>query len=70
MEVDDVSHVGQWTQLLAKQKVALQAASKRKGERPKNRRSRGQLIHEFMLRSASTNMMHRKKDRHCRISVS
>ena len=26
MEIDDVSHVGQWTQLPAKQKVALQAA--------------------------------------------
>jgi len=64
MEVDDVSHVGHWTQLLAKQKIALQAASKRKGERPKDRRSRGQLIYEFMLRSASTTMMYRKKDRH------
>lgn len=64
MEVDDVSHVGQWTQLLAKQKVALQAASKRRGEQPKDRRSRGQLVHEFMLRYASTTMMHRRKDRY------
>ena len=64
MEIDDVSHVGQWTQLLAKQKVALQAASKRKGERPKDRRSRGQLVHEFMLRSASTSMLLGKKDRY------
>ena len=64
MEVDDVSHVGQWMQLLEKQKVALQAASKRKGERPKDRRSRGQIIYEFMLQSASTTMMYRKKDDH------
>lgn len=64
MEVDDVSHIGQWMQMLAKQKVALQAASQRKGERPKDRRSRGQLIHEFVLRSASTTMMYRKKETH------
>ena len=62
MDIDDVSHVGQWTQLLAKQKVVLLAASKRKGERPKDRKSRGKIVHEFMLRSASNSMMLRKKD--------
>ena len=62
MEIDDVSNIGEWTQLLAKQKATLQAASQRKGERPKDRRSRGQLVHEFLLRSASTSMMLRKKD--------
>ena len=64
MEIDDVSNVGQWTQLLAKQKVTLQAASKRKGEQPKDRKSRGQLVHEFMLRSASTSMLLGNKDRY------
>ena len=64
MEIDDVSHVGQWTQLLAKQKVTLQAASKRKGERPKDRKSRGQLVQEFMLRSVCTSMALGKKDRY------
>ncbi len=64
MEVDDVSHVDRWMRMLAEQKVALQVTGKRKGERPKDRKSRGQLIHEFMLRSARTTMMHRKKDRY------
>ncbi|KAL8694772.1 MAG: hypothetical protein Q9218_000618 [Villophora microphyllina] len=66
MDVDDVSHVGQWKQLLQKQKVALQAAGKRKGERPTDRKSRGQLIHEFMLQSASTStfMMAQKEGHH------
>ena len=54
MEIDDVSHIDQWVQLLAQQKVALQAASTRKGERPRDRKSLGQLVHNFMLRSAST----------------
>lgn len=62
MEIDDVSHVGQWMQLLAKQKAALQAASKRKGERPKDRKSRSQLVHEFMLRSLSNSMVLGKKN--------
>lgn len=62
MEIDYVFHVGQWMQLLAKQKATLHAASQRKGERPKDRKSRGQLVREFMLRSAGTSMMLRKKD--------
>ncbi|KAL8713675.1 MAG: hypothetical protein Q9220_002201 [cf. Caloplaca sp. 1 TL-2023] len=64
MDVDDVSHVGQWLQLLEKQKIALQAASKRKGEQPKDRRPRGHIIQEFMLQSASTSQMYQKKDQH------
>lgn len=62
MEVDNVSHVDQLMGLLEKQKVALQAASKRKGERPKNRKPRGQLIQEFMLQSLGANMMRKNKD--------
>ncbi|KAL9105021.1 MAG: hypothetical protein Q9163_000118 [Psora crenata] len=62
MDVDDVSHVGQWVQVLEKQKVALQAAIKRKGERPKDRRSRSQIIQEFMLQSVRTTIMCRMKD--------
>ena len=62
MDIDDVSHVGQWTQLLAKQKVALQAASKRKGERPKDRKSRDEIVHKFMLRSAITSLTPQKEN--------
>ena len=48
MEVDDVSHVHRFMKLVETQKAALQAASKRKGERPKDRKSRDQLVNEFM----------------------
>ncbi|KAL9044992.1 MAG: hypothetical protein Q9214_001912 [Letrouitia sp. 1 TL-2023] len=64
MDFDDVSHIGQWMQLLLRQKAALEAASKRQGQRPKDRKSRSQLIHEFMLTFASTTTMTKKKDRH------
>ena len=56
MEIDDVSDDSQWLQLLQKQKATLQAASKRKGERPKDRKSRGQLFDEFMVRYVATKM--------------
>ena len=62
MEIDDVSHVQRWAQLLANQKIALQAASKRKGERPKDRKSRSQLVQEFMLRSVSNSMVLGRND--------
>ncbi len=64
MEVEDVSHVVEWMQLLKKQKVAFQGASKRNGERPKDRKSRGQLIHEFMLQNASMKLLHQEKNDH------
>ncbi len=49
MEVEDVSHVGQWVQLLETQKAALQVASRRKGERPRDRKALDQLVREFMI---------------------
>ena len=56
MEVDDVSHVHQFMELFETQKTALQAASKRKGERPKDRKSRDQLVNEFMSQYIATKM--------------
>ncbi|KAL2040023.1 hypothetical protein N7G274_007426 [Stereocaulon virgatum] len=56
MDIDDVSKVGRWEQMLQRQKATLQAASKRKGERPKDRKSRAQLVDEFMVRYAATKM--------------
>ncbi|KAL9597818.1 MAG: hypothetical protein Q9219_004895 [cf. Caloplaca sp. 3 TL-2023] len=64
MDVEDVSNIGQWMQLLQKQQVALQAASKRQGERPKDRKSHRQLIREFMPRLISTTMMPQMGHRH------
>ena len=49
MEVDDGSSVEAFMQILNKQKLALQAASKRKGEQPKDRKSRERLITGHML---------------------
>lgn len=56
MEIDDVSDDIQWMQLLQKLKGKLQAASKRKGERPKDRKSRGQLVDEHMSIYVGTKM--------------
>ncbi|KAL9609961.1 MAG: hypothetical protein Q9167_005313 [Letrouitia subvulpina] len=64
MDIEDVSHVGQWMQILMKQKAALEAASKRKGQRPKDHKSRSQLIHEFMLTSANNTMVTQTKGRY------
>ena len=48
MEVEDVSNIPRWMDMLAKQKAALESAHNRKGERPKDRYSRDQLISRFM----------------------
>ena len=57
MDFDDVSHIKQWFQVLGKQKAALQAASKRKGERPKDRKPLMQLIRQHMIISVGQQMM-------------
>ena len=49
MEVDDGSNVAALMQLLNKQKLALQAASKRRGEQPNDRKSRERLVSGHML---------------------
>lgn len=57
MDIDDVSGTDhQIAASLAKQKQTLEAAKRRKGERPKTMKSRGLLIHEFMMMSMSQNM--------------
>ena len=64
MDVDDVSQVDQWMELLKGQKIKLQAASKQKGERPWARESRAQLIQQFMLRYTAKTMFHPREDQH------
>ena len=49
MEIDDVSSDGQWMQALRVQKARLQNASKRKGERPKDRKPCRQRAQDFMI---------------------
>ena len=44
MDVEDVSHIGDYVAILEQQKRTLQAASKRKGERPKDRIPRARAI--------------------------
>ena len=57
MDFDDVSHIKQWFQVLGKQKAALQAANKRKGERPKDRQPLMQLVRQHMIVSIGQQMM-------------
>ena len=64
MEVDDVSNEPQWFQLLKKQKAVLQAASKRKGERPTNRKSLERLVNEFTSQYMNTKLMMASRDLH------
>ena len=64
MDVDDVSHVGQWAHLLRGQQAALQAASKRRGERPMDRKPRRQLINEFMVHYVSQRLMLAQRNHH------
>lgn len=49
MDTYDVSNSGQHLQLLARQKEVLKAARARQGERPKDRRSREELVNNFMI---------------------
>jgi len=44
MEVEDVSFVKKWVDLLEKQKSVLKNNSRRTGERPKDRQSRATLL--------------------------
>lgn len=49
MDVDDVSGLEQFTALLSKQKQTLEVAKKRKGQRPKDMKPLGLLIHDFIV---------------------
>jgi len=56
MEVEDVSFVKKWVDLLEKQKSVLKNNSRRTGERPKDRQSRDQLVQEFMVKRMMATM--------------
>ncbi|ESZ98258.1 hypothetical protein SBOR_1354 [Sclerotinia borealis F-4128] len=49
MDVDNVSEVPQYIQILLRQKAALNAAMARRGQRPKDMKSRRELIDQFMI---------------------
>lgn len=57
MDFDDNSDGREWAQLLNVQKDALQAANRRRGEQPRDRKSRDQLINGFMLRRMDNDFM-------------
>lgn len=59
MDIDDVSGMDHFTAALCQQKQTLEAAKKRKGDRPTNMKSRDQLIQMFMMSRSSQNMMYR-----------
>lgn len=63
MDVEDVSGIQQWMELLAKQKAALVNTKKRKGEQPRNRKSLGQLISQHMENYARTTVMKRQNNK-------
>lgn len=53
MDVEDVWGIDQWMQLLARQKVALKNASKRKGEQPKDKKNLSLLVSQQMASHAN-----------------
>ena len=57
MDVEDVSGFHQYITMIEQQKKTLQAASKRKGERPKDRIPRAKAINDQNEHSISTKMM-------------
>ena len=59
MDFDHVSHTEQLAASMRQQKQTLEAAKKRKGERPNNMKSRDLLIHDFMMIRTGQKMMHR-----------
>lgn len=56
MDVKDVSECGPYFKLLEQQKKTLQAAQKRKGERPKDAKPRSKVIDDHMMQSMSMYM--------------
>jgi len=56
MDTYDVSTSNQYLQLLSRQKEVLKAARARQGERPKDRKSRGELVNNFMIQKTIQQM--------------
>jgi hypothetical protein len=56
MDTDDVSSIGQYTQLLDAQKAILKAAMAREGQRPTDRKARGELIDKHQMNTMWTMM--------------
>lgn len=56
MDIEDVSNFDHSLELLARQKKLLQAASKRQGERPRDRKPRTKAIEGHMMTFLSLNM--------------
>lgn len=57
MDLEDVSSVRQWMDMLVRQKAALHDADERRGEQPKDRKRLDQLVNRHMASYASTAMM-------------
>ena len=57
MDVKDVSGIGPYFKLLEQQKKTLQAAQKRKGERPRDAKPRSKIIDDHMMQLTSKQMM-------------
>ena len=70
MEVDDGSKMAAFMQLLNKQKLALQAASKRKGEQPTDRKSRERLVSGHIVSYMQQKKMHSQQQQHLTIRQS
>jgi hypothetical protein len=62
MDTYDVSGSSQYVQLLARQKEVLNAARARQGERPKDRRSRGELVNNFVIQHTIQQIKQSKRD--------
>ena len=61
MDVNDGSSLADLHQLFEKQRLILVAASERKGEIPKDRKTLKQLISEFMVKYLRTNIIYEQQ---------
>jgi hypothetical protein len=57
MDVEEVSEVDQYVNLIEQQKKVLQAAQKRKGERPRDVKPRSKIISDHMMQVMTRQMM-------------
>jgi hypothetical protein len=57
MDVNDVSGADHYVKIIEQQKKVLQAAQKRKGERPRDLKPRSTIIGDHMLKSMGMHMM-------------
>ena len=62
MDTCDVSGSSQYIQLLVRQKEFLNAARARQGEHPKDRRSREELVNNFMIQHTIQQIKQSKRD--------